>query len=170
MANHIHQRLLLMRHGEAEGSPDRERVLTKTGMAQCRAVADALSREALRPDFILCSGVRRTRETLAALGFENIPTVFCDDDLYRANSTDDILRIIGENVPHTARVPLVIGHNPTIHMTACDLANTCQSEHKQKIAVHYPPATMSVFSVSWESWAKPRRADTILEQVILAGQ
>ncbi len=165
--------LLLMRHGEAAGSPDRERVLTETGIIQCREVAAALLAGHIQPDFILCSGVRRTRETrdvlTAALGFQDIQTVFCDDDLYRANHTVDILRIIGENVPFTARVPLVIGHNPTIHMTVCDLAQSCQSEHIHKIAAHYPPATTSIFSVTWENWAKPCLTGNALEQVILVG-
>ena len=159
-------RLLLMRHGEAEGSPDRERVLTKTGMAQCRAVAMALQQNNIQPDFILCSGLRRTRETLLALGFKNISTHFCDDDLYHANNTADILRIIGEHVPAAARALLVIGHNPTIHMAACDLAGAGTKQETAKIAAHYPPATISIFSVEWDNWASPRRAENILEQVI----
>lgn len=166
MEKNSFQTLLLMRHGDAAGSPDRERILTETGVAQCRAVARIMAEKSISPDFILCSGLRRTRETLAALGLEHLPTIFCGDDLYHADHTADILRVIGEYVPADAHAPLVIGHNPTMHMAVCDLAGPNENEHFMKIASHYSPATVSIFSVDWENWLSPRRTGICLDQVI----
>ena len=145
--------ITLMRHGEASGSPDIERQLTQTGQQQCRTIGQELRSRDLLPDFILCSGVDRTRQSHAALGLNEVPVVFCGEDLYRASSAREVLGIIADHVPATARHPLVIGHNPTIHETVCVLARESDNDELLlQLGRGYPPATASVFEFHSDTW------------------
>lgn len=145
--------ITLMRHGDAKGSPDIERQLTELGRQQCSKIGQMLVTQDLMPDFILCSGVDRTRQSHEALGLSGVPVGFCGEDLYRAVTTRDVLNIIAENIPATSRHPLIIGHNPTIHETACYLARESEDDELlQMLGMGYPPATASVFSFSSENW------------------
>lgn len=144
---------ILMRHGEANGSPDIERQLTELGRQQCAKIGQKLLVRDFLPDFILCSGVDRTRQSHDALGLDGIPVQYCGEDLYRAITTRDILNIIAENIPATSRHPLIIGHNPTIHEAACYLARESENDELLHLLGRgYPPATASLFSFSSENW------------------
>ena len=63
------QRLILMRHGEAErphpGLEDFDRALDEEGRAESRRMGKALSEAGLQPDLALVSAARRTLETWA---------------------------------------------------------------------------------------------------------
>ena len=85
------ERLILMRHGDAErGAPgleDFERDLTQEGRAESRGVGRALAEAGLAPDLGLVSAARRAAETwreaaqaFPAAGLER------DDGLYAASS------------------------------------------------------------------------------------
>lgn len=154
MQNHNAQfKLLLMRHGEAEGHPDIDRQLTKNGREQCRSIGNALRAENLIPDLILTSSVLRAQESYAALNFTDIPHISCGLDLYTAHSVDDVLLTLQSLIPETTKRVLVIGHNPYIHETALYLGHKNPNAYLPLIAHHYAPATTTIISHSGATWA-----------------
>ncbi len=108
-------RLIVMRHakaGELPGGPDFERALRPRGRRDSAAAGAWLLAGGFRPDAVISSAARRTRQTwqyvAAALGGE--PEFAADRRLYEADSEDvaDIIR----QTPATVRTLLYIGHNP----------------------------------------------------------
>ncbi len=108
--------LLLWRHAEAfelePGGDDLQRALTPKGERQARRMAAWLNRHMSAGTRVLCSPARRTRQTADALGrdFRVLPALAPDAEpealLQTANWPD-------------ARTPvLIVGHQPTLGMTA----------------------------------------------------
>jgi len=153
ISNKNYRHLILLRHGEAEGSPDIERQLTPQGFSQSRSVAKTLTSLDIMPDFVLCSDVLRTRQTLSEMSLsKDIPTVLCGLDLYRASSHRDFLNIIAEYIPPNSVRPLIIGHNPTIHETVLHLSKENRGDKFSKIEMSYPSGTASVFEFKSDDW------------------
>jgi len=108
--------LLLWRHAEAfeiePGGDDLQRALTPKGERQARRVAAWLNRHMSAGTRVLCSPARRTRQTADALGrdFRVLPALAPDaapEALLQAANWPD------------ARTPvLIVGHQPTLGMTA----------------------------------------------------
>ena len=145
--------LILMRHGEASGSPDIARQLTAQGKSQARAAAKALISLELVPDIIICSGLDRTRQTLSEMNWPNsIAVIDCGEDLYRAEGHKDILNILAELIPTDKNLVLVLGHNPTIHQAVLYLSRESRGPKFGSLEHSYPSGTASVFEVSSDDW------------------
>jgi phosphohistidine phosphatase len=115
--------LVLLRHAKAETPgelPDFERSLTEKGEADADAAGSWLADEGLRPDLVICSPAKRTRQTWhdAAVAIAQAhpgaasPEVHYELDLYQGGRTEliDLLRA----VPGEVGTVLVVGHNPTV--------------------------------------------------------
>jgi phosphohistidine phosphatase len=110
--------LVVLRHAKAE-SPDHladiDRPLTRRGHADAAAAGAWLAAQGLRPDLVLCSPARRTRETWhgvrVALGPPSAEAVF-EIDLYEAGVPKSISLVNG--VSASVGCVLLIGHNPTV--------------------------------------------------------
>jgi phosphohistidine phosphatase len=115
--------LVLLRHAKAETPgelPDFDRQLTDKGNADADAAGSWLADERLRPDLVLCSSARRTRQTWQGVSVAltqadpeaHSPEVHYEQGLYDGGRTEviDLLRA----VPDSVRTVLVIGHNPTM--------------------------------------------------------
>jgi phosphohistidine phosphatase len=115
--------LVLLRHAKAETPgelPDFARSLTKTGEADADAAGSWLADEGLRPDLVICSTARRTRQTWhgVAVAMAQVqpataaPEVHYEQRLYDGGRTEliDLLRA----VPDGVATVLVVGHNPTV--------------------------------------------------------
>ena len=111
------RKLIVMRHakaGELPGGPDFERALRPRGQRDSAAAGRWLSASGLRPDLVLCSAARRTRQTWqylsGALQPGPPPEVTADRRLYEADSDDvaDIVRAAGGDFATI----LYVGHNP----------------------------------------------------------
>ncbi len=161
-------KITLMRHGEAVGSPDIRRQLTADGREQTGRVAKAMADLGVLPDFVLCSGVDRTRQTLDSMNIASIPVFYCDEDLYRAGSAREILDIIATHTPAYARHPLIIGHNPTIHETARYLARESDIALSRPIQSSYTPSTACVFECGIANWDMLHPSTSQLIHVISA--
>src|SRR5690606_32834069 len=89
------QRLILMRHAEAERSApsgrDRDRALSPVGQSAARRMGEALATRGLSPDLALVSNATRTRQTweLAHEAFGDVE-LRESDSLYNADA--DVLR------------------------------------------------------------------------------
>ena len=111
----VRKRLIVMRHakaGELPGGPDIERALKARGRRDAAAAGEWLRGGGFRPDAVLCSSARRTRQTWqyvsAALG--DSASFVADPRLYSADA-DGVLAIIGET-PDEVGTLLYVGHNP----------------------------------------------------------
>ncbi|MFM8941007.1 MAG: SixA phosphatase family protein [Phenylobacterium sp.] len=107
-------RLILLRHGEAEAGSetggDFGRRLTARGREASAAVASALADVGLIPDLALVSAAVRTRETWAAMsGLLPGCEVRFEDRLYLAEESE-MQRIVRE--AGGPGIVLLIGHNP----------------------------------------------------------
>ena len=118
--------LWLLRHAKASpgtnGMADRDRPLNARGREAAQRIGRHLAARGVRPDLVLCSASRRTRETIelvekelgAALSIE------FEKDLYLA-SDRDLWDRIRETRNEVASLMLV-GHNPGFEQLALELA------------------------------------------------
>jgi phosphohistidine phosphatase len=107
--------LIVMRHakaGELPGGPDFERALRPRGERDSAAAGRWLASQDLRPDLVLCSAARRTRQTWRRVSKElgGEPELAVEHDLYQAD-TDDLAEIIRQTSEGIATL-MYVGHNP----------------------------------------------------------
>ena len=123
--------LYLLRHAKSSWSDsslaDEERPLAPRGRKAASKIRKELSRRGIRPELVLCSSSRRTRETLEliapALGGAQVET---EDELYAA--PPDVLLARLQSVPSRIQSVLLIGHNPGLQQLAVSLAEVSPDE------------------------------------------
>ena len=119
------RQLYLRRHAKSSWDDpdlsDRERPLAPRGERAADAMAEHLEAEGIRPELVLCSPARRTRQTLErvqpSLGD---PRVVFGDDLYGASGGELLDRL--RDVDDRTATVMLIGHNPAIQELALSLA------------------------------------------------
>ena len=114
-----------------------------------------LKAEGLRPDLVLCSSARRTRETCERLGLGNVETSV-EDALYGA-SVDGLLTRL-HDVPEGAETVLLVGHNPAMQDLAIALAGPDLGEQAVRLREKFPTGALAVFEVhgDWSDFAPGR--------------
>jgi phosphohistidine phosphatase len=137
--------LVILRHAKAErpvGLADLDRPLTERGHADAAAAGAWLAAKGYRPDVVLCSPAKRTRQTwhgvAVALAGSSAPEVRYERDLYYSG-TERVLALV-RSVPVGAATVLVIGHNPTVSLLSAALdpaaARDSDGLRTSGIAVH----------------------------------
>src|SRR5256885_142937 len=113
--------LVILRHAKAErpaAVADEDRPLTQRGHADAAAAGAWLAARGYRPELVLCSPAKRTRQTwrgvAVALTGPGAPDVHFERALYYG-SAEDALDLVRQ-VPATIGSVLLIGHNPTVSM------------------------------------------------------
>lgn len=141
-------RLLLIRHAKSSWDdpalPDRERPLAKRGRKAAERVAAHLRQAGLRPDLVLCSPSRRTRETLELLALGRADALV-EDALYGANEDELLARL--RDVPEGAGTVAVIGHNPGMQDLAIELVGSDAAAGAVRLRERFPTAAVAVFDV-----------------------
>lgn len=143
------KRLTLVRHAQADpelpGQSDWERPLTRRGQNDAVEMARRIKARKLKPDLILCSSAKRTRQTAdafaKAFGLRTEQIIY-QPELYLADSKHLVESVRGST---DANHVMVIAHNPGI------------SDFAQWIAQDYEidgMTTCAVFTVeiSIKSW------------------
>lgn len=117
MSTHAkNKHITLMRHGESDPSfdgRDFDRPLTENGILFCQHQREIIS--SLPPvDFALCSGAKRTRQTLdcLSLALNHSAQIVFDDHLFLAPTKYLINTIEQFNDAHSHA--LLVGHGPTL--------------------------------------------------------
>jgi phosphohistidine phosphatase len=145
--------LILFRHAKAEdpmeAPTDEERALTPAGRAAALAQATRLLELGCTPDCVLASSATRTRQTWeeAAKVFGGVPAEFTDR-LYLASPRTvlDVARAA------SAGTVIVVGHNPGLHMLACDLIDaTDRSQMAELVRERFKTAELAWFVSDDES-------------------
>jgi phosphohistidine phosphatase len=149
--------LYLLRHAKASwelaGELDYERGLTEKGQQDAALIAGPVGKLDPAPQLVICSGARRTRETLegVAAALPADARVEFDDRIYEQgeHSLIDVVRGIGPAV----ETALLIGHNPGIHGLAVELA--ASGDQLVELAGNFPTATLAelAFDCPWSELA-----------------
>jgi phosphohistidine phosphatase len=154
------RQLLLLRHAKSSWEDpkltDHDRPLDPEGQSAAASVRGAIERLGLKPQLVLVSSARRTRQTLELLEpLPGTPRILRTSDLYLA-SPRQILDQLANVPPETASI-LVIAHNPGLH----DLAMMLTGAHaislgrpgSRRLARGFPTAALAAFSVAgtWRS-------------------
>lgn len=161
------QRLILMRHAEAErasgSGDDRDRVLSARGRSDATQMGRALATKGLRPDLALVSAAARTRQTwdLAHAAFGDVD-VREQDALYNAGA--DTLRHAVEAAEDEAGCLMLVAHNPGIHLLAVEylIESAASPSVLDRMSGGFPPGACAVFAVdvagrcTFEAFLQPR--------------
>jgi phosphohistidine phosphatase len=148
--------LILFRHAKAEqaspGLEDSRRPLTERGRRDAAIMGKTLA--GLDIDTVLVSTAQRTRETweAAAREISNPPRPSFESGLYMC-STRDLLKRLRE-VPDNTHNLVVLGHNPTLHELALQLAVNDATLAAHEIRTKFPTAAMAIFRLPTAAWEK----------------
>ncbi|SEQ35001.1 phosphohistidine phosphatase [Faunimonas pinastri] len=106
-----------------------------------------------RPDLILCSPSRRTRETLVEVqkSLDGGTAVHFLPELY--NGAENEYRAAIRRSGAEAACLLLIGHNPTIHQTALHLSASGSPGLIEQLRQSFPPAAFATIEVdgAWDA-------------------
>jgi phosphohistidine phosphatase len=155
----MNHRLLLIRHAKSSWDdaslPDRERPLAGRGRKAAERMGAHLRNEGLRPDVVLCSPSRRTRETLELLKFSGAEVTYVDE-LYGASAHD--LLASAREVRDDAEVVAVVGHNPGVQDLSIELARDDAAEEALRLRQKFPTCAVAIFDVdgTWREVATGR--------------
>ncbi|MFI5840966.1 SixA phosphatase family protein [Catenuloplanes sp. NPDC051500] len=122
--------LVLLRHAKADrpdGVGDLERPLTERGHADAAAAGAWLAHHNHRPELVLCSPARRTRQTwhgvavamAEAAAEAGAPVVRYEQGLY-AEGHHALLALV-KTVPAETGTVLLVGHNPDVSLLSAML-------------------------------------------------
>ncbi len=155
--------LLLLRHakaGDKDAASDHDRPLTDAGLGAARRLGEWLRERCLRPDHVLCSSSRRTRETLEALGLSE-GAAELERDLYLA-SAGALLDRLGE-VPDDRRTVLLVGHNPGIADLAEWLTGEGDERARKRLRKGFPPAALAQLAIGGAPRPAAGRLDALVK-------
>jgi phosphohistidine phosphatase len=152
-------RLCLFRHAKSDwfagAAGDFDRPISARGGQDATLLGAHLAAKGWRPDRILCSPSRRTRQTLELVEelLDRKPDIAYPTGLYDASGVDytDLIRAHGGD----AETLMIIGHNPMIHETALHLAIPAISPAANELARKFPTCAVALldFQMPWEDLA-----------------
>ncbi|MFT4090018.1 MAG: histidine phosphatase family protein [Asticcacaulis sp.] len=146
------KRLIVMRHGkaekEAESGEDFDRALADRGIAEAKAVAEALKSYGVKPDYALVSEAARTQGTFKAVQsvLGDIPSEvrkdMFDADSYALRDLIEAHEAAGETI-------LVVGHNPAVQFLVLEYMVEASASvvDMDKVRAGYPTATATLFDI-----------------------
>lgn len=150
--------LTLLRHAKASRDDpslrDFDRPLTKRGRKEAGVIGAHLAARGFAPDLILCSPSLRTRQTLdlvaACLRF--YPRIDYPESLYNA-SPASLLAAVAV-APEEMNDLLVVGHNPSLHMVALNLADLARLDAMAlaRLGGGFPPGAVAQFEIDIQHW------------------
>lgn len=161
------QRLILMRHAEAERAAgsggDRDRPLSPRGRSDAAAMGRALAARGMRPDLALVSPAARTRQTWDLL-HDAFGDVQIRDDEALFNGGADVLRRFVEDAEDEAGCLIVVAHNPGVHLLAVEylIESAASPSVLDRMSGGFPPGSAAIFTVdaagrcTLEGYLQPR--------------
>jgi len=146
------QRLILMRHAEAERTSasggDQERPLSARGRSEAEAMGRALSARGVRPDLALVSPAMRTRQTWD-LVHDAMGDVEVREEAPLYNGSAETLRRLIEASEDAAGCLLVVAHNPGVHLLAVEylVESAASPAALDRMSGGFPPGAAAVFAI-----------------------
>ena len=131
--------------------PDRDRPLARRGRRDAPVIGRWLHDQGYRPEIVICSAARRTRQTweLMAPELGGSPSVTFEPRAYAASALT-LLYLVRE-LPATCRAALLVGHNPGVSELASSLIEAAGDETPGTPGLRFPTAAVAVleFSGDW---------------------
>jgi phosphohistidine phosphatase len=159
-------RLCLFRHAKSDwfagAAGDFDRPISPRGERDAPLVGAHVLARGWRPDRILCSPARRTRQTLEIVAgiLGGDPDIVFPAGLYDASGAEyaSLIRSHGGD----AETLMIIGHNPMTHETALRLAAPGNSQAAAELERKFPTSALAVleFDTAWADLAD--RSGTLL--------
>ena len=145
MASDTSRQLILLRHAKSDWPdvPDRERPLAKRGRRDAPRIGRWLQEHGYRPDVVVCSDARRTRQTwdLVAPELGGSPAVRFEPRAYAASALT--LLYLAQELPSQYQAAMLIGHNPGLSELATSLAAPASGGRGPGVSL--PTAAVAVF-------------------------
>ncbi len=113
-----------------------------------------LAKEGMRPDLVLVSTSRRTRETWqrASPAFgEDVPRSEADDRIYEA-SPEALLEIV-RRTQEPVRTLMLVGHNPGLEDLSRMLIATGEASALSRLSDKFPTAAVAAIDFEVEDWS-----------------
>jgi phosphohistidine phosphatase len=150
--------LSLLRHAKSDwsspGMDDFDRPLAERGRIAAPRMGAYMAGEGLRPQLILCSSARRTRQTLDLVLPElaHKPDVQFEKGLYLAPASLMLARLhkVADGVAHV----MMVGHDPGMHELAVALSGTGDPQSLRALGVKFPTAGLAVIAFDTAHWAQ----------------
>jgi phosphohistidine phosphatase len=165
-------RLAILRHAEAvplAGGGDADRELSQSGRALAERMGRYFRDAGFKPDLVLVSPSKRTRETFEALERGAGETFAVDyvPALYSASlaTLEDVLA----GAPKEVRFLLLVGHNPGLAEFANALAGKGKKSELARMRGHFPTPCLAVMDFDAKSWKKAGRGEGRLEYFVTRG-
>lgn len=162
--------LYLLRHAKSSWRDlslgDHDRPLNKRGKKASGFMGKYIARNLTKPDLILCSTARRTRDTLTLLQeylSPNIPVQY-DENLYMA-SPPLLLQAL-HNLDGGIGTVMMISHNPGLEMLAAGLIGEGEPNTVRTLKMKYPTAALAVFTADISAWTELQGGTARLDSFI----
>ena len=152
-AKHM-RHLYLLRHAKSLWSDltleDFERPLSPRGLRDANKIASYLKRTKPHIELVLCSSAKRTTQTLELIrtALKTETKVLIEDSLYTFDPSKLLHQL--RKVPNQIHSVLIIGHNPGIQGLALQM--TLPGQLRQRIALKYPTAALTIVELENNSW------------------
>ncbi|MQY13730.1 hypothetical protein SRB5_38810 [Streptomyces sp. RB5] len=163
------RRLVVLRHAKSDwpdGVPDLRRPLAQRGRRDAPAAGRWLRGQGFRPDAVLCSPARRTRQTweLIADQLDDPPAASFEDRLYHAEA-DAVLDVVRET-PKRARTLLLVGHNPELQELVLGLAKKGDGKTLETAREKFPTSAVAVLDLKGD-WRELAWGGARLRRVVV---
>jgi phosphohistidine phosphatase len=160
--------LIVLRHAKSawpEGVPDLERPLAERGRRDAPRMGAWLRQAGFRPELVICSPARRTRETweLTARTLGGEPLVAIEPRLYGAD-VEELLEVLRE-VPSALRTVLIVAHFPGVQGLVLELVgeeHATRTPALGRLQEKFPTAGAAVVELPGD-WAGLRRGTGTLQ-------
>lgn len=170
VAMKVKRRVFLLRHAKSDwpdDAEDHERPLAKRGRKAALLVADYMVKKRLRPDVVLVSGARRTRETWAIVErrLKKTTEIRILETLYDAPA-ERILALLRGLDPRYREV-LVLAHNPGLQEVALRLAGNGEGDTLKRLREKFPTAALACILFDVAGWSQIGEGNGHLERFVV---
>lgn len=161
------RQLFLLRHAKSSwnepGLDDKERPLAPRGRAAAKLLAEHLRANEIRPEQVLVSPAKRTRETLERVAPGG--DVSIEPELYNATAGGLLARLI--RIPDDVGSVMLIGHNPAMQALVLQLADARLSDPAQleSAATKFPTGALATLELDC-AWAELRPGCAVLTALV----
>ncbi|HWC39013.1 MAG TPA: histidine phosphatase family protein [Acidimicrobiales bacterium] len=165
------KRLYLLRHAKSSWDDaslaDDDRPLAPRGIRALARMRKYLRKAKIRPDLVICSPARRTRQTLTevegALGRD--VEVRIEPQVYEGGA--GALVDLVSRAPDSASSVMLIGHNPSLQDLAVSLAVEGDEALRSRLAEKFPTGALAVIGVPLDTWRDLGEGRGTLEELVL---
>ena len=150
--------LIFLRHAKSSwalpGVDDFDRPLNDRGNNAAPQMATWLANKGIKPDVIVCSSAKRTRETLAHIEplFSQEVATILEPDLYLASST--ALFECAEKLDDGYETAMLLAHNPGLHDAALSALTAASRRESGEMRSRFPTCACAIISLPIDRWSE----------------